>query len=97
MIDIGQGQKVFYNQLIAAFMGWKGVRENPAKAITFGDGSHIPIGALELMVKLSEDYTFDVPWQDGDMALVDNYIAMHGRRPYSGERKRQVLVALAID
>ncbi|NCP64468.1 MAG: SyrP protein [Paraglaciecola sp.] len=97
VIDIGQGQKVFYNQLIAAFMGWKGVRENPAKAITFGDGSHIPIGALELMVKLSEDYTFDVPWQDGDMALVDNYIAMHGRRPYSGERKRQVLVALAID
>jgi alpha-ketoglutarate-dependent taurine dioxygenase len=97
VIDIGQGQKVFYNQLIAAFMGWKGVRENPAKSITFGDGSHIPIAALELMVKLSEDYTFDVPWQDGDMALVDNYIAMHGRRPYSGERKRQVLVALAID
>ena len=97
VIDIGQGQKVFYNQLIAAFMGWKGVRENPSKAITFGDNSHIPVAALELMVSLSEDYTFDLPWQDGDVALVDNYIAMHGRRPYSGERKRQVLVVLAID
>jgi len=96
VIDIGQGQKVFYNQLIAAFMGWNGVRENPAKAITFGDGSHIPVAALQLMVSLSEDYTFDIPWQDGDVALVDNYIAMHGRRPYSGERKRQVLVVLAM-
>ncbi|MGO4891472.1 TauD/TfdA family dioxygenase [Flavobacterium sp. W21_SRS_FM6] len=97
VIDIGQEQKVFYNQLIAAFMGWKGVRENPAKAITFGDDSPIPIEALELMVSLSKDYTFDLPWQDGDVALVDNYITMHGRRPYSGERKRQVLVALAMD
>lgn len=55
------------------------------------------MAALELMVKLSEDYTFDLPWQDGDVVLVDNYIAMHGRRPYSGERKRQELVVLAID
>jgi len=97
VIDMGNGIKVFYNQLIAAFMGWKGVRENPSSAITFGDGTAIPIEGLELVVKLSEKYTFDLLWQDGDVALVDNYMAMHGRRPYSGERKRQVLVALAID
>ncbi|WP_299074058.1 TauD/TfdA family dioxygenase [uncultured Paraglaciecola sp.] len=97
VIDLGNDKKVFYNQLIAAFMGWKGVRENPSSAITFGDGCAIPIDGLELIVRLSEKYTFDLPWQDGDVALVDNYMAMHGRRPYSGERKRQVLVALAID
>jgi alpha-ketoglutarate-dependent taurine dioxygenase len=97
VIDIGNEKKVFYNQLIAAFMGWKGVRENPSSAITFGDGSDIPIEGLLLAVKLSEKFTFDLPWQDGDVALVDNYMAMHGRRPFSGERKRQVLVALAID
>ena len=97
VIDIGNDKKVFYNQLIAAFMGWKGVRENPSSAITFGDGTDIPIESLELAVKLSEKYTFDLPWQDGDVALVDNYMTMHGRRPFSGERKRQVLVVLAID
>lgn len=97
VIDIGNDKKVFYNQLIAAYMGWKGVRENPSSAITFGDGTHIPVEGLQLAVKLSEKYTFDLPWQDGDVALVDNYMAMHGRRPFSGERKRQVLVALAID
>lgn len=97
VIDIGDGRQVFYNQLIAAYMGWKGVRENPSSAITFGDDSDIPVEALELIVQLSSQFTFDLPWQDGDVAIVDNYMAMHGRRPFSGERKRQVLVALAAD
>lgn len=93
----GKNVKVFYNQLIAAYMGWKGVKENPASAITFGDGSHIPIAALELVASLAAQFTFDLPWQDGDVALVDNYMAMHGRKPYSGDRRREVLVALAMN
>lgn len=97
VIDIGNDQNVFYNQLIAAYMGWRGVKEDPSSAITFGDNSAIPIEALELVVSLSDKYTFDLPWQDGDVALVDNYMTMHGRRPFSGDRKRQVLVALAAD
>jgi hypothetical protein len=97
VVDLGDNKQVFYNQLIAAYMGWKGVRENPSSAITFGDDSAIPVAALQLAAKLAEKFTFDLPWQDGDLALVDNYITMHGRRPYSGPRKREVLVALAID
>jgi alpha-ketoglutarate-dependent taurine dioxygenase len=97
VIDLGEGKQVFYNQLIAAYMGWQGVRENPSSAITFGDGSAIPIAGLERAVELAKTFSFDLPWQDGDVALVDNYMAMHGRKSYSGERKRQVLVALAMD
>jgi alpha-ketoglutarate-dependent taurine dioxygenase len=93
--QLDNGVTVFYNQLIAAYLGWQGVKENPAKAITFGDKSPIPVSALELIVELSKEYTFDLLWQDGDVALIDNKMTMHGRRPYSGERKRQVLVALA--
>ena len=29
VIDIGQGQQVFYNQLIAAYMGWQGGQREP--------------------------------------------------------------------
>lgn len=97
VVTLKNGNKVFYNQLIAAYMGWKGVRENPSSAITFGDGSHISSSSLELIASLAAEFTFDLPWQDGDVALVDNYMAMHGRKPFSGERKRQVLVALAMD
>lgn len=86
---------VFYNQLIAAYMGWQGVKEDPSSAITFGDGSPIPVSILETIVELSKKFTYDLKWQDGDVALVDNKMTMHGRRPFSGDRKRQVLVALA--
>ena len=48
-----------------------------------------------MIVELSKAFTYDLQWQDGDVALVDNKMTMHGRRPYSGERKREVLVALA--
>jgi alpha-ketoglutarate-dependent taurine dioxygenase len=95
VLTLENGKKVFYNQLVAAYMGWAGVREDPSRALAFGDGSAIPKTGLERIAALSENYTFDIQWQDGDVALLDNKITMHGRRPYSGERKRQVLVALA--
>lgn len=95
VITLDDGAEVLYNQLVAAYMGWKGVRENPSSAITYGDGSAIPKAGLDRIAELSEQFTFDLNWQDGDVAIVDNYRTMHGRRPYSGERKRQVLVALA--
>jgi len=92
---LSNGIDVFYNQLIAAYMGWQGVKEDPSSAITFGDGSAIPSSVLDTIVTLSADFTYDLQWQDGDVALVDNKMTMHGRRPFSGSRKRQVLVALA--
>lgn len=95
VLTLANGIEVFYNQLIAAYMGWKGVRENPSTAITYGDGSHFTKEDLDQVVSLADEFTFDLAWQDGDVALVDNYMAMHGRRPFTGERKRQVLVALA--
>lgn len=89
------GIDVFYNQLIAAYLGWDGVKEDPSSAIKFGDGSKIPVSILETIVALSKEFTYDLKWQDGDVALIDNRMTMHGRRPFAGERKRQVLVALA--
>jgi alpha-ketoglutarate-dependent taurine dioxygenase len=97
VIEFEDESKSFFNQLIAAYMGWKGVKENHSDFIRFGDDSEIPKDILELAAKLAPEYTYDLPWQDGDVALVDNYRAMHGRKPFEGDRKRQVLVALALD
>ena len=91
---LDDGTQVFYNQLIAAYMGWQGVRENPSSAITFGDGSDIRSDDLKMIVDLADEFTYDLNWLDGDVVLIDNKMTMHGRRPFSGERKRQVLVAL---
>jgi alpha-ketoglutarate-dependent taurine dioxygenase len=77
----------FFNQLIAAAMGWKDARNDPSKSITFGDGAPLDRQAVLTATKLGEELSFDIPWQQGDVALVDNYVTMHGRRTFVGTRK----------
>lgn len=85
--EISPGRKVFFNQLIAAFRGWKDSRNDPSKSITFGDGTPLDREEVLQVADLAEKLTFDIPWQQGDVALVDNYLVMHGRRTFRGVRK----------
>jgi hypothetical protein len=87
VLEFEPGRKSFFNQLIAAFHGWKDSRNDPTKAITFGDGSPLNPETMDAVARISEELTFDVPWQQGDVALVDNRVVMHGRRTFSGTRK----------
>ncbi len=85
--DLGDGRKSFFNQLIAAYKGWSDERNDPSKSIRHGDGSILDQEAVLKCAELAEQVTFDVPWQSGDVALVDNYVSMHGRRNFTGTRK----------
>lgn len=89
------GRRVFFNQLIAAFRGWEDKRNDPRKSICFGDDSEIPVESMQTAIDLADELSFDLAWQPGDVALVDNYLVMHGRRPFVGERC--VLVSLVAD
>lgn len=91
--DLGDGRKAFFNQLIAAFQGWKDERNDPSKAIRFGDGSPLDREAVNVATELAYEMAFDLPWQRGDAVLVDNFVTMHGRRTFRGTRK--VLASLA--
>ena len=91
--EAATGRKVFFNQLIAAFQGWKDSRNDPAKCIRFGDGSPLDQGAVKTAIELAEELTFDIPWQRGDVVLVDNLLVMHARRSFRGTRK--ILASLA--
>lgn len=81
------GRRVFFNQLIAAFQGWQDKRNVAQKSICFGDGSVIDPQTMAIVIELAENLSFDLVWQAGDVALVDNSLVMHGRRPFSGERR----------
>ena len=85
--ELDNGKRSFFNQLIAAFKGWKDSRNDPSKSITYGDGSSLDPSEIERVCELADEITFDLPWQDGDLALVDNYLCMHGRRSFQGTRK----------
>ena len=81
------GVKFFFNQLIAAFRGWQDARNVGEKSICFGDYSAISNDDMAVVIRLSDLLTFDIPWQTGDVVLVDNFLAMHGRRPFEGQRR----------
>jgi hypothetical protein len=87
VLPLADGRKSFFNQLIAAFQGWKDTRNDPSKAITFGDGAPLDRDAVNVATELAEELAFNVPWQRGDVALVDNFVTMHGRRTFTGTRK----------
>ncbi len=84
---LSSGRFSFFNQLIAAFKGWKDTRNDPAKAITFGDGATLDSSAVIRAAELADELAYDVQWQDGDVAWVDNFSTMHGRRSFTGTRK----------
>lgn len=89
---LSDGRKVFFNQLIAAFRGWKDARNDPNKSITYGDGVPVDPEDMAEIIDMADALTFDLDWQAGDVALLDNFQVMHGRRPFSG--KRRVLASL---
>jgi len=85
--QLDDGRKVFFNQLIAAFRGWQDARNSAEKSICYGDNSAIDNEHMAVVIRLADELTYDIPWQTGDVALVDNLVAMHGRRPFEGSRR----------
>jgi len=84
---LDSGVQVFFNQLIASYRGWKDSRNDPSKAITFGDGTPMDREMIMRVCDMADEMTFNIPWQQGDVVLVDNYLVMHGRRPFKGTRR----------
>ncbi|MGH7136330.1 MAG: TauD/TfdA family dioxygenase, partial [Pirellulales bacterium] len=85
--ELPDGRRTFFNQLIAAYCGWKDSRNDPSKSITHGDGTPLDSSAAMKAAELADEITFDLAWHLGDVALVDNYVTMHGRRNFNGTRK----------
>ena len=93
VMEVSPGRKTFFNQLIAAYGGWKDSRNDPADAVRHGDGTRLDAEAVSRAIEISEDLSFEAQWQTTDFALLDNTVTMHGRRPFVGTRK--VLASLA--
>ncbi|KAK3789129.1 hypothetical protein RRG08_012751 [Elysia crispata] len=90
--DPRNGNKMWFNSIIAVYRGWRDSRNDPQKAITFGDGSPMPPVVMDGLEAILEDLAADVTWQPGDVYLVDNMQVLHARRSFTPPRR--VLAAL---
>jgi alpha-ketoglutarate-dependent taurine dioxygenase len=62
-------------------------------SVSYGDGTTIPESALNEIRTVAQRAAVDVPWERGDVLVVDNMAALHGRRSFTGNR--QVLLAMS--
>lgn len=53
----------------------------------YGDGSPIEPETLDELREAYRQETVSFPWQRGDILMLDNILAAHGRAPYEGPRK----------
>ena len=92
--ELKDGSKSFFNQVLAASLGWKKNSEDDLLPVKFGNGDEIPEASIQMISELAKSLTLLRHWKDNDILLIDNYRVMHGRKPFSGEKAREVLVSL---
>lgn len=92
-MDVAPGRTSFFNQVIAAFRGWKDERNDPSAALRHGNGTPLDVASVRRAIEIADELAFDLEWRAGDLAIIDNRVAMHGRRHFEG--KRRVVAALA--
>ncbi len=55
--------------------------------VFYADGTKIPRHDLYHVMDVMDENTVYFPWQKGDVLVLDNVLAMHGRAPFAGKRR----------
>ena len=99
------GEKVFFNQILlhhpaglpkstrAAMKALFDENDFP-RNVSYGDGTEIPDAVIEHVMDVYARIGVAIPWSTGDVIILDNMLASHGRQPFTGARK--VIVAMGV-
>ncbi|GLU22302.1 hypothetical protein SLE2022_383900 [Rubroshorea leprosula] len=90
--DKSRQRKIWFNSMVAAYTGWEDARNDPVKAVTFGDGKPLPADIIYDCLKILEEESVAIPWRKGDVLLIDNWAVLHARRSF--DPPRRVLASL---
>lgn len=86
-LDKSRGRNIWFNSMVAAYTGWKDARNDPVKAVTFGDGTPLPADIVYECLKILEEECVAIPWKKGDILLIDNWTVLHSRRSFNPPRR----------
>lgn len=92
-IDELRKRPVWFNSMVAAYTGWEDARNDPVKAVTFGDGTPLPKEAVMACLQVMTEESVSIPWRHGDVMLLDNIAVQHARKAFVPPRR--VLASLA--
>ncbi len=71
---------------------FRGKEDELPQTSFFGDGTPIDLAALKHIRETMFKQATVFPWREGDVLIIDNVLACHGRMPFSGQRK--ILLAM---
>lgn len=73
--------------MIAAYTGWIDKRNDPKKAVVFGNGQQLPESAMEELIAYMEKMQCVYRWNAGQFVIVDNSMTYHARQALMVERE----------
>ncbi|KAI3397828.1 hypothetical protein diail_10361 [Diaporthe ilicicola] len=84
--DPRTGKTSWFNSIVAAFTGWKDTRNDPTKAVVFGDGGPLDADVLRRCQEIMNELAVAFEWRRGDVLVVDNWVTLHSRNSFVGGR-----------
>jgi len=97
------GDKVFFNQIQLHHTAFLDPDERASllavypedklpRNVTFGDGTPIEDSIVEEVLACYDALAVRIPWEKGDVIMLDNMLTAHGRDVFTGDRK--IVVAM---
>ncbi|CAN1168449.1 Clavaminate synthase-like protein At3g21360 [Linum perenne] len=83
---------IWWNSLVASYTAFGDELNDPTKSVAFGNGEALPDDVVYDCQRIMDEESVAIPWQNGDVLLVDNLAVQHARKHFTPPRR--VLAAL---